>query len=231
VKVGLWATHEAEYMPLLLQQLSKGKVPFEIAQGATWVHGSAWEQRIRWIHEWASQQKGTIMFIDPWDTLFRGDYEVLLDRVESFKGALVWSAENKGWPRDRAMPDLGTSYKWPNDGGMVGPAELIASITDPAKIDFSPNYDPTGVYHPDGNQRWLDQVYVQDLYLSGVGVLDYECRLFQTLVNHTQKAFRRKAFWVENVETGEWPLLFHANGRSKFPKALMDIFEEELYGK
>jgi hypothetical protein len=171
------------------------------------------------------------MLIDPWDTLFLGDYTVLLDRVESFKDKLVWSAENKAWPHDCFAPDLGTSYMWPNDGGMVGPAELIADITDPDKIDFKANYDPTGVFHPDGNQEWLDQVYVQDLYFAGVGVLDYECRLFQTLVNHTQRAFLRKGRWVENVETGEWPLLFHANGRSKFPQCLMDIFEEELHGR
>ena len=112
----------------------------------------------------------------------------------------------------------------------MGEAELLADLLDPAKIPgFGlPNYDMTKVSHPDGNQIWLDQVYFQDLYLSGQGVLDYTCKIFQALINHGENDFFREGDRLRSTLTGERPMFFHANGKVKLPKVLMDLIEEAL---
>lgn len=236
MKVAMWSTdNNAQFMPLFLYTLKKGGIPYEISENQKWVPGHAWEVRMRWYHEWLRKQRKNelVMLLDPWDQVFLGDYNAMMDIVETFRNPIVWSAEHICWPnseRSSEFPSYGTPYKFPNGGAIFGPAYDLAFLFNPDRIKGfgQPNYDSKKVQHPDGNQPWIDQVFFQDLYLDGYGELDYKCKLFQTLVGHTNADFRREGDRIKNVHTGECPLFFHANGRARFPDSLVRLLEEKL---
>lgn len=227
MKIGMWSTdNSCEFMPLLICQLDAAGIPYEISVGEQWVPGKAWEVRLAWYHKWCAKQSGQVMLLDPWDNLFLGTRDSLEERVSEFENNVIWAAEKILWPQKEkeGFPDTGTPYKWPNGGGIIGDAEFLAYILDPAKIiGFGyPNYDQEGVFHPDGNQPWLDQPFFQDLYLDGIGRLDSKCRIFQTLVGHSQTDFVQEGVRVRNLITNECPLFFHANGKSRMPEVVMN---------
>lgn len=233
MKIGMWATnYDSEFMPLLTLQLDKAKIPYDVSVGEKWVPGKAWEVRLAWYHKWLTRQSGQVMLLDPWDNVFLGTRGALMDRVDEFENNIIWAAEKALWPqKERAgFPDTGTPYRYPNGGGIVGDAEFLAYLFDPSLIEGfgKPNYDQEGVYHPDGNQPWLDQPFFQDLYLDGVGRLDAKCRIFQTLVGHSQNDFALEGSQVRNVITNECPLFFHANGKARMPDAVMNAIKLTL---
>lgn len=236
VKLGLWCTStDKEYMPLFLYQLDKEKIDYEIIPAKRWVlrGGNCWAERTRDLHNWAKTQKGLIMFPDAWDHVFLGTRELMEEKIRSFESDLVWAAEKVCWPNEEKaneFPITGTAYRFPNGGAMMGDAAIFADLFDPDRIPGfgQANYDSTSCFHPKGNQTWMDQVYFQDLYLKGWGVLDYDCRLFQTLVDCKQGDFAREGNLIKNRHTGGTPLFWHANGKSKYPECLMELLEETL---
>jgi len=241
MKLYLWATHVREFMSTLLFQLEAGGVDFEVPEpgSVSWEVGNGWAGRMRDWHKWLQKQEGLVGFIDPWDHLFFGDKDELEEKAKRLVcpwTEVLWGAERICWPpligddwesKDNRIffPSFVTPYQFPNGGGIIGDAEVLRRYFDPAIIHGfgERNYDHSKTKHPRGNQEWMDQVYFQELYLQGLGAIDAKCEIFQTLIRREEGDFRVVNGRVQNTLTGSSPMFFHANGKTDFPKEVMEV--------
>uniref|UniRef100_A0A146LKA1 procollagen-lysine 5-dioxygenase n=1 Tax=Lygus hesperus TaxID=30085 RepID=A0A146LKA1_LYGHE len=155
-----------------------------------------------------------IMFTDSYDVMFLGPPEKVLAKFKKFDSRVVFSAEVLLWPDKSLAPEFPvteTSYKYLNSGGFIGYAGDILEILEE---------------HPVKNED-DDQLYYTKLFLNKTlrekyrMRLDHKASIFQNINAATQdlrmnvdKA-KTEGTFLENMVTGETPLVLHGNGPSK----------------
>jgi hypothetical protein len=115
-----------------------------------------------------------LVFVDAYDTLFIGDPKELRELVAS--EPLVHSSCKECWPikeREEHYPEAPGPWKFLNSCGPAGKGSAILKALDYGMSHFPYPHPPL--------DRDNDQRFWTDVYLSGFGSLDWDCRIWQDL--------------------------------------------------
>ena len=184
----------------------------------------SWRKLILWELEVARMCPDTLIaFADAWDMLFLGTKNEF-DEVLSAQPLLLHS-EKVCWPDTRkkyVYPPSDSPWRYVNGTGPAGLGRHIADAIEFGMDRFPIIGEGTGVHDITVDN---DQRFWTDIYLSGIGKLDTECRLSQSLVDLNTSDISVKSGRVRNNITGSSPLFIHANGAAAMQgyRHLMDI--------
>jgi len=189
------------------RSLIRAGIPFEVC-----IDGRPfkWENRVRWQQETVLKwPEDHYVFTDAFDVLFVGTKEELYEEVLSHE--LIFTTDRMNddgdpWPR----PDLKKYYdirrkatsqwRYLNGSGPVGRGKEIAQAIKWGFDEF------------DFPENGTDQAFWTQVYLSGYGDLDQECKISQALWNMKDGEFGVKDGRFLNLVTGSKPQFIHATG-------------------
>lgn len=160
-----------------------------------------------------------IMFLDCFDMFFAADPKELLLKYFSFEdNPVVFSAEKNCFPADlKEQYDefpYKSSYAYLNSGMIIGETEKFLQLLE----SMNPKDIPDDYQNPDGSMTHInDQFLYQQAFLnSPVNVaMDNKQALCQTLHDVVIGELDLTGSRIRNKETGECPVIFHANGSAK----------------
>ena len=160
-----------------------------------------------------------ILFCDCFDMFFADSPNELLRKWFEFKDSpVVFSAEKNCLPADlKEQYDefkYKSSYCYLNSGMIVGETEKFLQLLE----SMNPTEIPDDYRNPDGSMTHInDQFLYQQAFLnSPVNVaLDNMQTLCQTLHEVNIDELDLSGEKIKNKETGECPILYHANGSAK----------------
>jgi hypothetical protein len=184
----------------------------------------SWRKLIMWERDVARQYPSNLIaFADAWDMLFlgtKGEFEDVIGAQP-----LLFHSEKVCWPDSRKAqfyPDTDSPWRYVNGTGPAGLGDAISAAIDYGMSHFPITNEYGGV--SDATQD-NDQRFWTDVYLSGVGKLDTDCRLSQSLVDLATGDLAVKDRRIVNKITGAKPLFLHANGAAAMQgyRHLMDM--------
>tara|TARA_Y100000114_G_scaffold156999_1_gene186505 strand:- start:6989 stop:8824 length:1836 start_codon:yes stop_codon:yes gene_type:complete len=164
----------------------------------------------KWLEDKRSED--VVVFTDAYDVFYADDLETIHERFIQMDSEIVFSGELFCYPDPKLadqFPDAPTQFKYINSGTYVGRVgELKRLFNDHVIADDDD-----------------DQLYVHKCFLSKKYdiSIDYECYIFQTNFDNTQKLGNQ----LNNPETNTCPCIYHGNGgESAMPKfnSLYDEF-------
>lgn len=158
--------------------------------------------------------KGLVLFCDSYDVAIAGNAEEIVDRYYKIPktSSIVMSAEKRCFPVEPWIldyPPSDTPWRFVNCGGIMGQAEEMIDMMECAGLKGWHNFQN-------------DQLYFSWTFLFGKTIsnppppiaLDYKCELFQCLWD-TADQIDYKSERIQNIVTGTFPLIMHANGESQ----------------
>lgn len=157
-----------------------------------------------------------ILFTDSYDVMLLGPPSQVLEKFKKFDSRLVFSAEVLIWPKKSLAPEFPVTeypYKYLNSGGFIGYAGDIYKI-----LEDHPLKDT------DDDQLFYTEIYLNKTLREKYRImLDHKASIFQSLnaaiqdvkLNFDQA--KEEGVMLENVVTGEKPLVLHGNGPNKLP--------------
>jgi len=187
----------------------------------------SWKKLIQWELDMArSYPNALIAFCDSWDMLYFGSRKEFEDVVGA--QPLLLHAEKACWPHPEKAAryaSFSSPWKYVNGTGPAGLGSAIAEAIEYGMAHFPITDDSADVHDLSKDN---DQRFFTDLYLSGYGALDTQCRLSQSLVQAANGDFAVKDGRLMNKITGSQPLFVHANGASAMIgwKGLMDMLKD-----
>ena len=214
------ATETKGYFDALQSQVHAAGIDFIYQQLKTFT----WAGLVDWELALAkSFPDALIAFCDAWDMLFLGTRREFEDVVGA--QPLLLHAEKACWPdssKASLYPPADSPWRFVNGTGPAGTGAAIADAIEYGMAHFPITGDGHDVYDTSKDN---DQRFWTDIYLAGIGKLDTECRLSQSLVMAANGDFAVKDERLVNKITGSRPLFVHANGASAMLgwKPLMDI--------
>lgn len=135
-------------------------------------------------------------YSDAWDTFALDTMDRALSRIED-KEIILFSAERACYPHtDKAVlyPENKSPWKYLNGGGWFASSKLFCEMVEANPL----------------TSEDVDQVYFTDRFLSGIGKLDYNCDVFQTIAFCPDTDFAG----TNNTVTGTSPIFWHGNGHT-----------------
>jgi GR25 family glycosyltransferase involved in LPS biosynthesis len=156
-----------------------------------------------------------VVFTDAYDVFYADNLDTILERYEDFGKQIVFSGELYCYPDSslaEQFPAAPTEFKYINSGTYVGRVSELKKLFN--------NYE---IADDDD-----DQLYVHKCFLTGFFdiAIDYECYIFQTNYNATQKLGEQ----LNNPDTQCCPCIYHGNGgESAAPK--FESLYNEFYPK
>lgn len=152
-----------------------------------------------------------VLFTDAYDVFYADDLDTIVERFLSFNKEIVFSGELFCWPqKDLAdqFPDAHTRFKHINSGTYIGRAGELKKL-----------YNHYEIAHDDD-----DQLYVHKCFLTGEFdiAIDYECYIFQTHFEGTQKLGNQ----LHNPETQCCPCIYHGNGGESVKEKFTSLYNE-----
>ncbi|CAB0004736.1 unnamed protein product [Nesidiocoris tenuis] len=155
-----------------------------------------------------------ILFTDSYDVVFLGLPDQVLEKFKAFDSRIVFSAEITLWP-DRSLfsefPATENPYKYLNSGAFIGYAGDLYEILDSRPIK-----------NDDDDQLYYTQIFLNKTLREKYRMrLDTKGSIFQNMYGATQDLklnmdnAKEEGTTLENVLTGEQPLVLHGNGLSK----------------
>lgn len=187
----------------------------------------SWRKLIDWEYALASAYPDALIaFCDTWDMLYFGS-RVEFEAVVGTQ-SLLFHTDRQCWPHpEKAAIYPATSSPWcyVNGTGPAGKGSAIAEAIEWGMEHCPITDDYGGVMD---TSRDNDQRFFTDIYLGGLGALDTDCRLSQSLVRVGQGELAVRGGRLVNKITGSRPLFVHANGASAMlgQKELMDMLKD-----
>jgi len=185
----------------------------------------SWKKMIDWKLQVASHYKDDlVIFVDAWDMLFLGTKQELVDKLAG--RPITHFTEKLCWPDPEKCglyPGISSPWRYVNGTGPAGLGKDIAAAIEEGNAHF-PIKEYEVPARLDAKQD-NDQRFWTDVYLSGVGELDSNCHVHQSLVMGQTGDFRIKDGRLYNKVTGSAPCFVHANGASAMIgfRHLMDL--------
>lgn len=222
LRVCLYSSHLDGHLPELLASI-RGKID-HICHIEN--EGWDWSQRMTWMFKISHARPSEILiFLDPYDTLFIGNVEELTGFLE--KQPLLISATKRCWPHpgkqpfyEEKNPGMASPWRYVNPGVIAGKGGDISAAIAYGMRNFpiTRSVPGTPMHNQDNDQRFWT-----DLYLSGYGLLDYQCELSQNLAWCTKDDFGFKDGRLHNLVTGSRPHFIHAAANTWYhiPKELL----------
>jgi hypothetical protein len=189
----------------------------------------SWRRLLLWELEVAqAYPQTTIVFVDSWDMLFLGTRDELVEVLSD--QSLLFHSEKVCWPHSykaNSYPAATSQWRFVNGTGPAGSADSISAAIEYGMSHFPLLGDGTGTFDVTIDN---DQRFWTDVYLSGMGKLDTECRLSQSLVDAKNGDFTIRDGRLINNVTGTKPLFVHANGAQSMIgfRHMMDMLSGEL---
>jgi len=191
-------------------------------------------------------------FTDSVDVLFLDNENNIFNLYNKhFLNKIVFNAEINCWP-DKSLSNhfknKDSEYKYLNSGCYIGPTKLIHQVIKEC-IKFSKENYVGGPrpkkwdYRGDSGSIFKDDQYLfQQMYLGLFKdnmVIDYKCKLFQTLYN-AENHVQYLETSVYNNHTNSTPLIIHGNGKKSLRQSaevfcrkhkctLKETFSEERF--
>jgi len=169
-----------------------------------------WENRVKWQFSLAlAHPTDHFVFTDAYDVLFVGTKDELADSVMPHD--LIFTSDRMNddgdpWPRPRmrkfydARRKAKSPWRFLNGSGPIGTGESIAkAIRAGQELSEFP-------------ENGTDQAFWTQVYLSGWGELDQDCKISQALWNMKDGEFGVKDGRFLNLVTGSKPQFIHATG-------------------
>jgi len=155
------------------------------------------------------------IYTDAWDTFVLRNSEGLI-----VPDGLFISAEKACYPHtDKASlyPENKSLWKYVNGGGWAGDIQTFIDVYEA---------------HPPTNEL-NDQVWLTDIFLKGIGQLDYNCDLFQTMAFYNESEITLYDGLLTNRITNTIPYFIHGNGHTPIPfiynlLPMADTFEQSV---
>lgn len=172
-----------------------------------------------------------ILFTDGYDVSIQGDANNFLRKFNEFHCDILFNAEKPFWPEINNLPKIGdlnrdeikvffdkinkNKYnKYLNSGVYIGYAKSIKEM-----MDFCVNsHEKTGISD--------DQALIQEYFFTektAILKLDYEEDIFSTL-SLSESDYILDGFFIKNIQTNKFPILFHSNGNKHYMNALNKIY-------
>ena len=156
------------------------------------------------LNTWSHTQLSTtiVLVSDSYDAIIVAPESDIRAKYNTFAtNSIVFSSEKSCWPDSRLekyYPDINSDYKFLNSGGFIGKALDIKTLVQ----KFS-------VADDDDDQLLFSKVFLFDNTGNKI-VLDYCCKLFQTLHRATDDVECREHIVNKIHQTS--PCVIHANG-------------------
>lgn len=175
-----------------------------------------------------------ILMTDSFDVIFDASPVQIVEEFRNIQAispscpSVLWNAEKSCFPRlsdAEKYPVCPTSYKYLNSGWGI--AELAAlkkvfSEEDPDLIrdDYQ---DSSGNWITDDDQRWwTDRFFHGTISIA----LDTETRICNALHNVNREDLDFSGEKIRNIETGNYPLVWHLNGNGKNSNYRDELFKK-----
>lgn len=179
------------------------------------------------LREWlrAGNAKGErIIVCDAFDILFACSPESVDEYCRyAYRDAIVFNGEKACWPRADLTSVFDEKYgvfrpwRFLNSGFMCGPADAILALVEAMGIE-SIGFDPVGGPYPNDQGEYQVLFAKQPVPME----VDTSCRAAQCLSGCTLDEFDFTGPYIQNVENGAYPGVFHCNGGAK------EIFQSAL---
>jgi len=134
------------------------------------------------------------LYTDAWDSF-------AVKKITEVPDGLTFSAERACYPhpeKEVLYPKHDSPWHFVNGGGFCGEIKAFVEMYESC---------------PPINEM-NDQVYLTDRFLAGVGKLDYDCEIFQTVAFCPPSDFEVSGKSILNTVTGSCPAFFHGNGHT-----------------
>ncbi|CAE7608881.1 PLOD3 [Symbiodinium sp. CCMP2592] len=188
----------------------------------------AYERTLRRLLDTTLQPEDLVMLLDAWDTVILAPADELRAKLSAIPAkTILGGTECVCGPNhflvaqmEALYPDGTTPWRYPNSGGLVGPAETMADLLDGLIHDT----DGAGSLPAEEN----DQVRLHDFLIARAArgsrypfVLDTQCSVFQCM-------YEEQPQWdviydsdtsppkprIENRQTLQRPVVAHGNGHT-----------------
>lgn len=152
-----------------------------------------------------------VLFTDAYDVFYADDLDTIVERFLSFNKQIVFSGELFCYPLQDladAFPIVDTRFRYINSGTYIGRVGELKKLYNHYQIE----------HHDD------DQLYVHTCFLTGKFdiAIDYECYIFQTHFDGTQKLGNQ----LHNPETQCCPCIYHGNGGESVKEKFTSLYNE-----
>jgi hypothetical protein len=151
-----------------------------------------------------------ILSVDSYDMIFTDSPDAILAEYRSMNHMCVYGSERYCYPdagKAELHPVSPTPYRYLNGGGFIGESWYVEQLFDYIAFD---KLDPSL-----NDQDVLQQILIDNPHAIK---LDYECRIFQTLVLADDDL--EYGDEIRNIITGQVPKIIHGNGHWDMTKAI-----------
>uniref|UniRef100_A0A224XJ30 procollagen-lysine 5-dioxygenase n=1 Tax=Panstrongylus lignarius TaxID=156445 RepID=A0A224XJ30_9HEMI len=152
-----------------------------------------------------------VLFTDSYDVIFLGGADQIVERFLELDSRLVFSAEVFCWPDEdlaSQYPVTESPYKYLNSGGLIGYAKDLYELLDSKRLK---NKDDDQLYY---TNLFLDKELREKYRMR----LDHKAKIFQNIhgaENDLKLETDVQESYLENILTGNKPLVLHGNGPRK----------------
>ena len=158
------------------------------------------------------------LFTDGEDSFIASYAPTIIGKFQTVNpaGSILISAEKYCYPHpdlSQAYPPSPTPWKYLNSGGWMGSRKrLIQVLSEMLHSHWFGVRD---------DQYCWTQFYIEN---NDAMAIDHQCEIFQTLSGMNLE-YELRGDIVENVITGTFPSVFHANGRSATIEQLRELYQ------
>jgi hypothetical protein len=233
VHPGWGPTADSRARPLVDSARRNGFTVTVLGRGERW-RGNGMKLRLLREHLRSRSDDSIVLFADAFDSVLLPCRESILERFQSFRAPLVFSAEKGCWPDPhlaaryprpepravraqgstprwwRPAPPLSTPFRYLNSGGYMGYVGCIRSVLEGALPEDS-----------DSDQRFFTRYFLEH---RDIVALDHESAIFQTLYQVDPADL---TVWdgdpvrVRGKLTGTQPCVLHGNGDGRHALAAL----------
>lgn len=214
-----YISHPNGYLERLERQLADADIEFlkEVDSQFSWKRLVDWQGNMG-----AKYSDRLLIFVGGWDTLLLGSKREILEQNIN---VITFTGDKLCWPDHRIMEyeEKGARaigpWRYVNTGPMSGPGWQIARAVAWGN-QFRPLVGDDKMIG--GSPSGTDMRFWTDFYLRSPfpSVIDYECRIGQTVLHEIEGDFSIVNGRLRNNRHGTLPIFLHLNGRSIAPEGL-----------
>ena len=149
-------------------------------------------------------EEDIVVFTDAYDVFYADNLDTILERFLDFGNDIVFSGELYCYPDPKLadqFPKAPTDFRFINSGTYVGKVKALQDL-----------FNDHVIKDDDDDQLYVHRCFLKNKYDIAI---DYECYIFQTNYDNTQKLGNQ----LNNPDTKCCPCIYHGNGgESAMPK-------------
>jgi hypothetical protein len=167
----------------------------------------SWAAMIEWEHSVARKFSSDIVcFVDAWDFIYQGqDIAFLLGDSD-----ILFHSDAHCWPEPHKAdlyPQVTSKFRYVNGTGPLGRGEAIAEAIRYGIDNFPIRGREASIFADNDQRFWTD------VFLSGIGKIDYDCKLSAPMNCIDEGEFTIVERRLR-LNTGVTPAFVHINGGS-----------------